>query len=284
MKILDVRTRPPFGSIRDGMFNNPGRELFEPEAFAPRFGMSVGESARQRSMSLFIEEMDAAGITLGAVLIRKSTGMDNNDRARLDAAYPGRFIGIAGIDPLDGEEALRETEHFALKGACRGILLEPGFCSTPLYANDQRIYPIYELCQQHGIPVFLSFGGYVAPDLTYNSPFIIDRLALDFPSLKLVIAHGGWPFVTEICHVAFNRENVYLAPDLYTMNVPGNRDYLAAANYFIPEKFLFGTAYPCVSMQQAVDYYRNWGLRPEVLPKVMYQNAADVLGVEAPSE
>ena len=140
------------------------------------------------------------------------------------------------------------------------------------------------MCQQHGIPVFLSFGGYVAPDLTYNSPFIIDRLALDFPSLKLVIAHGGWPFVTEICHVAFNRENVYLAPDLYTMNVPGNRDYLAAANYFIPEKFLFGTAYPCVSMQQAVDYYRNWGLRPEVLPKVMYQNAADVLGVEAPSE
>lgn len=131
MKILDVRTRPPFGSIRDGMFNNPGRELFEPEAFAPRFGMSVGESARQRSMSLFIQEMDAAGITLGAVLIRKSTGMDNNDLARLDAAYPGRFIGIAGIDPLDGEEALRETEHFALKGACRGILLEPGFCSTP---------------------------------------------------------------------------------------------------------------------------------------------------------
>ena len=69
MKILDVRTRPPFGSIRDGMFNNPGRELFEPEAFAPRFGMSVGESSRQRSMSLFIQEMDAAGITLGAVLI-----------------------------------------------------------------------------------------------------------------------------------------------------------------------------------------------------------------------
>lgn len=159
-----------------------------------------------------------------------------------------------------------------------------GFCSTPLYANDQRIYPIYELCQQHGIPVFLSFGGYVAPDLTYNSPFIIDRLALDFPSLTLVIAHGGWPFVTEICHVAFNRENVYLAPDLYTMNVPGNRDYLASANYFIPEKFLFGTAYPCVSMQEAVDYYRNWGLRPEVLPKVMYQNAADVLGIEEPSE
>ena len=63
MKILDVRTRPPFGSIRDGMFNNPGRELFEPEAFAPRFGMSVGESARQRSRRLFIEEMDAAGIT-----------------------------------------------------------------------------------------------------------------------------------------------------------------------------------------------------------------------------
>ena len=249
MKILDVRTRPPFGSIRDGMFNNPGRELFEPEAFAPRFGMSVGESARQRSMSLFIEEMDAAGITLGSRADPKSTGMDNNDLARLDAAYPGRFIGIAGIDPLDGEEALRETEHFALKGPAGASVLEPGFCSTPLYANDQRIYPIYELCQQHGIPVFLSFGGYVAPDLTYNSPFIIDRLALDFPSLKLVIAHGGWPFVTEICHVAFNRENVYLAPDLYTMNVPGNRDYLLPRTISFPKNSCLGLPI-CVSMRE----------------------------------
>ena len=107
MKIFDMRLRPPFGSIARGMFGNPGRELFEPEAFAPRFGMTIAESARLYSMELFIREMDEAGICAGAVLIRKSTGMDNHDLEKLHQQYPGRFIGVAGIDPQDGEAALR---------------------------------------------------------------------------------------------------------------------------------------------------------------------------------
>ena len=81
MKIFDMRLRPPFGSIARGMFGNPGRELFEPEVLAPRFGMTRAESARLCSMELFIREMDEAGICAGAVLIRKSTGMDNHDLA-----------------------------------------------------------------------------------------------------------------------------------------------------------------------------------------------------------
>ena len=279
MKIFDMRLRPPFGSIARGMFGNPGRELFEPEAFAPRFGMTIAESARLCSMELFIREMDEAGICAGAVLIRKSTGMDNHDLEKLHQQYPGRFIGVAGIDPQDGEAALREIDRFVVNGICRGVLVEPGFCRRPVRADDRSLYIFYEKCQELHIPVFLSFGGYVAPDLSYADPMIIERVALDFPTLTLIVAHGGWPFVPAICHVAFTREHVYLAPDLYPMNVPGNRDYLDAANYLIPEKFMFGTAYPCVDMRQAVAYYRAWGLRPEVMPGVMYGNAARVLGL-----
>lgn len=279
MKIFDMRLRPPFGSICEGMFNNPGRELFEPESFAHRFGMTIGESARQKSMDLFIEEMDEAGITAGAVLIRRSTGMDNGDLEKLDALWPGRFVGVAGIDP-HAPDALAEIDRYVVNGVARAVLVEPGFCRPALRADDRVIYPVYEKCQDENIPVYISFGGFVAPDLSYTDPMIIERVALDFPKLKLVIAHGGWPYVGGICHVAFEREGVYLAPDLYTMNVPGNRDYLDAANYLIPEKFLFGTAYPCVDMRQAVAYYMRWGLRPEVMEGVMYGNAARLLGLE----
>ena len=279
MKIFDMRLRPPFGSICEGMFNNPGRELFEPESFAHRFGMTIGESARQKSMDLFIKEMDEAGITAGAVLIRRSTGMDNGDLEKLDALWPGRFVGVAGIDP-HAPDALAEIDRYVVNGVARAVLVEPGFCRPALRADDRVIYPVYEKCQDENIPVYISFGGFVAPDLSYTDPMIIERVALDFPRLKLVIAHGGWPYVGGICHVAFEREGVYLAPDLYTMNVPGNRDYLDAANYLIPEKFLFGTAYPCVDMRQAVAYYMRWGLRPEVMEGVMYGNAARLLGLE----
>ncbi len=241
--------------------------------------MTIGESARQKSMELFIKEMDEAGICAGAVLIRRSTGMDNGDLEKLDTLWPGRFVGVAGIDP-HSPDALAEIDRYVVNGVARAVLVEPGFCRPALRADDRTVYPVYEKCEEKNIPVFISFGGFVAPDLSYTDPMIIERVALDFPKLKLVIAHGGWPNVGGICHVAFEREGVYLAPDLYTMNVPGNRDYLDAANYLIPEKFLFGTAYPCVDMIQAVAYYKRWGLRPEVMEGVMYGNAARLLGLE----
>ena len=205
MKIFDMRIRPPFRSICEGMFNNPGRELFEPESFARRFGMTIGESARQKSMDLFIREMDEAGIVAGAVLIRKSTGMDNADLEELNRLWPGRFVGVAGIDPHDAG-ALDEIDRFVLRGTARAVLVEPGFCRPALRADDRAVYPIYEKCQAKNIPVFISFGGFVAPDLSYTDPMIIERVAMDFPKLKLVIAHGGWPNVGGICHVAFDKK------------------------------------------------------------------------------
>lgn len=279
MKIFDMRLRPPFGSICQGMFNTPGREIFLPEAFARRFGMHIAPSARQRSMELFLAEMDEAGITAGAVLIRRSTGMDNADLAELERRWPGRFVGVAGVDPL-APGWREEAERLLKAGTARALLVEPGFCRPALKADDRRLYPLYETCQADDIPLFMSFGGFVAPDLSYTDPMLIERVALDFPHLRLVLAHGGWPHVAAICHVAFEREGIYLAPDLYTMNVPGSRDYLDAANTLVPEKFMFGTAYPCVDMREAVDYYLRWGLRADVVERVMYGNAARFLGLE----
>lgn len=279
MKVFDMRTRPPFKSILRGMFNSPGREIFLPENFARRFGMHVAPSAMKASMDLFISEMDEAGICAGAVLIRKSTGMDNVDLIDLARLWPGRFVGVAGVDPHHMDN-LDEVDKLLACGAAKAILIEPGFCRPALRADDRTIYPLYEKCQAEKIPLFISFGGVVAPDLSYTDPMLIERVALDFPGLKLVLAHGGWPGVGGICHVAFEREGVYLAPDLYTMNVPGNRDYLDAANYLIPEKFMFGSAYPCVDMREAVEYYIRWGLKADVVDMVVYENARRFLGLE----
>lgn len=126
-----MRLRPPFKSIAEGMFQNSGRELFEPEVFAPRFGMRIAESAKQRSMELCIQEMDEAGICAGAVLIRKSTAMKNEDLEELTRSYPKRFVGIAGIDPHEGKAALDEIDTFVHKGICRGVLFETGFAVLP---------------------------------------------------------------------------------------------------------------------------------------------------------
>ena len=142
-------------------------------------------------------------------------------------------------------------------GNATGIIIEHGFCNPPITANDGRNYPIYELCQRLNIPVTLSFGGFLGPDVDHNAPKMIDKVAADFPDLVFVLAHGGWPYVQEMAHIAFNRKNVYLSPDIYAVNVPGSTDYLGAMNYFIPEKMIFGSAYPVIGMKDMLNYYKE---------------------------
>ena len=55
---------------------------------------------------------------------------------------------------------------------------------------------------------------------------------------------------------------------------------MEAANYMLREKFLYGSAYPCVDVETSVAMYLQ-NLRPEVVADVMYHNAARFLGLEA---
>ena len=111
-------------------------------------------------------------------------------------------------------------------------------------------------------------------------PNIIDQVASDFPQLKIVIGHGGWPWVAGICCVACNHLNVYISPDLYGINSPGYQDYITAANFRLQDKIIFGSAYPCVPLKDAVEFYSNCGIKKSVLPKIMYYNAATLLEIE----
>ena len=274
MMIIDFRNRPPYASIAQSILYDRSRR----EKMAPRFGMHLAPSVLDKSMVLWERELAEAGIDRAVALIRRATGMRNDDLADLIAAYPEKVIGLVGIDPEEGEEALEDIDRYVLGGLAAGIVMELGKCRTPLMADDERLYPLYEKCQAAHISVTLGFGGFVAPNYPYFDPMSIWRLTRDFPDLSVILAHGGWPYVNEICHVAYQRPKLYLSPDIYAMNIPGADGYIAAANYLLPDQIIFGSAYPIVSMQEAVAYYRN-RLSAEAFPKVMGLNALRALGL-----
>ena len=272
--IIDFRVRPPYKSLGEGaLWDLPRRE-----SFAARFGCGISASIRERSMDLFLAEMAAAGITQAVVQIRLSIGMQNADLAELLQQYPDKFIGMIGVDPWQREQAMTDIQRYVLEGPASGIIIEHGFCQPALGADCGINYPLYALCEEKQIPVTLSFGGFLGPTVEHNAPKLIDQVAADFPGLKLIIAHGGWPFVQEMAHIAFNRPNLYLSPDIYAVNVPGSSDYLAMMNYFVPEKMIFGSAYPVIAMGDMVRYYKD-KLAPAVYEQIMYRNAARVLGL-----
>jgi len=281
MMVIDFRMRPPVGGFLQAlMYRNVQRTA----KIARSIGMELPPSVFEESVELMLKEMEEAGIVRGVVQGRRVDpymgSVPNEDVENFVRAHSETFFGFAGIDPSNMEEALAEVDSVSKNDAFRGIVLEPGMLTVPMYANDRRIYPIYEKCTRLSLLVVVMAGGNVGPDISYSMPVAIDQVAADFPKLTLIISHGGWPWVTQILHVAYRRPNVYISPDQYLVNLPGVNDYVLAANYYLQDRFLFATSYPFLAFKQAVDYFKGLPFKPEVIDKLLYKNAAGLLGLD----
>ena len=57
-----------------------------------------------------------------------------------------------------------------------GMCFEPGLWSTPLYADDRRLYPLYDLCSELSLPALIMGGGNAGPNITYTAPALLDHI------------------------------------------------------------------------------------------------------------
>lgn len=278
MKAIDFRLRPPFASyLNSFMYDMPALE----KSHKARSLGNVSEAAQKKDCSLLVREMEAAGVVWGVAPVRLPQDADNDDALRLMEQFPGHFLGIPWIDPLEPGKAIAEIQKYCVAGPCKGIILEPGLYTTPVkwHLNNRDIFPVYEFCQEQNLPVLVSFGGRVA-DPRYYRPELAYDVATAFKNLKLVLCHGGWPYVTEICKVAMDCPNVILSPDTWAMDfAPGAADYIVAANYMLQDQIVFGSSYPAMPLKAAVENYSR-RLRPEVREKVLYLNGARVFGLD----
>lgn len=276
--IIDFRLRPPYKSYLNAIMY---RELARSQKMSERVGMYQAESVQKLDLNLTLKEMREAGIDKGVVSGRKANprvGMvDNADVQELVELYPDYFIGLAGIDPFDKEHAITETEQYVVNGKLKAVVVEPGVLTEPSFADDERFYYLYEYCEQHEIPVMMMIGGNGGKNINYSMPWQVEHVALDFPKLPIIVAHGGFPWITEMIQVAYHCTNVNLLPDLFMLNMPGAQDYVSAANYILKDQMLFGSAYPFAPVKDAVECIKKMGMREESQRKFFYDNAARLL-------
>ena len=278
--VIDVRLRPPFKSFRQQY--SPAAN----KAFSAKFGLASPPSVQQISEELMLREMDEAGVTFGLATGRNGHfryNVSNEDVVEMTAHYGGRILGAAGLDCSNVSQAMAEIDSHVLNGPLKAVSMEPGACAVPLYANDRRLYPIYEMCQAHGIPVILMLGGRAGPDVSYSNPEIISRIAADFPRGRFMVSHGGWPWVQAVIGVCFWQENIWLCPDMYLMNNSGVQDYVAAANPWLQDRFLFGSAYPLMPIGESLTIFKSL-FREDVLPKLLWKNASELFNIQLPQE
>ncbi|SOZ39759.1 amidohydrolase family protein [Cupriavidus neocaledonicus] len=274
--IIDFRLRPPLGGFLDTLMYSAGERR---DGFTRTVGFEPSPAAQQKSMDLLMQEMDGAGVDKGVVVGRLAGtlgSVSNADVEQIVREYPGRFIGAASIDPTQRVAAC-QTISDAIAAGFKAINIEPGAYPIPMYADDRRLYPIYAHCEDLDVPVILMVGGTAGPDLSYSDPVRTDRVLSDFPRLSVVVVHGGWPWVTEILHIAFRRPNLYLSPDMYFSRMPGWEDYVKAADTFLSDRMLYASSFPFCPVRDYKQWFETLPIRPGNLERIMGANARRLL-------
>lgn len=275
-KVIDMRSRPSF--LHDFYGATPGTKEYEVVKWLNRRVGSKDDEhfTRSKTVEGYVKEIRETGITTAVVVGRDIPGIrHSNDQI---SEITGGHKELVGIGSVGMNGSVAEVERAIKTLGLKGINLEPGFGSTPMKADDPLLYPIYDACDQLGVPVCI-MSGPTSPSLELTDPAPVGRIARAFPNLSIVCYHGFYPYVNEIIGVAFRYENVYLVPDMYIFQ-PGGNLYVEAANGCMKDQLMFGSSYPFRAMGQSLEDYRKLGFREDVLDQVLYQNAKRVLKLE----
>jgi hypothetical protein len=194
------------------------------------------------------------------------------------AEVPEFFIPFASIHPLLDDRPAELLARYVERGAA-GLKLYPSY--QFFYPNDRRVYPLYEVCRAAGIPVLLHIGSSVIPGtrIKYCDPIHLDDVAVDFPGLAVVMAHGGRGLWYDHCaFLASHFANVYIdVTGLPPRDLPRHfRDLERLA-----DKLIFGSDWPAMpkSVAHNVEALGELGLSAAALEKILYRNAARLLGL-----
>ena len=238
----------------------------------------------------FIRHLDESGVEKAAIfnLDEESAsglkGLPNDYYADIVKRYPDKFIGIAGIDPLKGMDAYREIRRCKDIGLS-GIAVRPFMFGIP--PHHPKMYPLYAACSELDMPIWFHLSiNYSTNTMEVERPIYVDMVAQDFPDLKIIAGHGGWPWVAEMVAVAWRNANVYIdiasyVPKYLAMPGSGWEPLLRYGNSILQDKVVFGSTWLFMgsSIKQLADGVRELPLKEEVKDKWLYHNARRLFGL-----
>jgi predicted TIM-barrel fold metal-dependent hydrolase len=136
------------------------------------------------------------------------TNFSDEELAAFCAHSTGRLIGFTSISP-DRYQPERKVERAIREFGMRAVKLYP---HSGFYPNDPRLTRTYELCSGLGVPVVVHTGPKAVrwQWMKYNQPIYVDDVATNFPDLKIVMCHGGYPWTEEFLAVVCLNPNIWV--------------------------------------------------------------------------
>lgn len=243
------------------------------------------------SINEFVKLLDNMGVEKAVIFnLDEETpsgisGLPNDYYAKIVNDYPDKFVGFAGIDPLKRMEAVREIRRTYDLGL-RGVAVRPFMFGIP--PHHAKMYPIYSTCVELDIPIWFHLSiNYSTNNMEVERPIYLDIVAQDFPELKIIAGHGGWPWVNELVAVAWRNPNIYIdiasyLPKYIGMKGTGWEPLIHFGNSVLQDKILFGSTwlFMGMSIKQLADGVMELPLKEEVKRKWLFENAARLFKIK----
>jgi predicted TIM-barrel fold metal-dependent hydrolase len=233
---------------------------------------------RERNLAAVIFTVDAETVT-------GRPAVPNQEIAEVAAANPDVLIPFASVDPNKGARAVEEAKRLVRDYDIKGFKFHPNV--QAFYPNDRAFYALYEVVAEAGLPAIFHTGhsgigaglpGGGGVRLKYSNPMYVDDVAVDFPELKIVLAHPSFPWQDEAISVALHKQQMYIdlsgwSPKYFPPQL------VQYANTLLRDRVLFGSDFPLITPDRWLEDFALADFRDDVRPLVLKQNAARLLGL-----
>jgi hypothetical protein len=202
----------------------------------------------------------------------------NDFSASVARALPQRVLAYGSVHPRFSKDPAGEMNRLRDLGI-RGIKIHPSHMLV--YPNQYRqglqaLDVIYSKAQEFDMPVMIHTGTSIFPGArnVYADPIYCDDVAIDFPRLKLILAHGGRPLWMETALFLVRRfPNVWF--DVSSLPPQNLLEYFPKLENFT-DKCLWGSDWPAPGvpgMRANADRFLALPLSDEAKRKILFDNA-----------
>jgi predicted TIM-barrel fold metal-dependent hydrolase len=171
--------------------------------------------------------------------------------------HPEKLIGFCSVDPHD-TDAVEQFDHAVSGLGLRGLKLGPIYQN--MHPCDDRMKRLFRRAEELGIPVLIHQGTTFCANVSLEiaNPVLLQPIALEFPRLRLVIAHMGHPWIAET--LVLIRKNRNFFADISALHYRPWQFYNAlvtAMEYGVLDRLLFGSDYPFTTPAATMQALRN---------------------------
>lgn len=201
-----------------------------------------------------------------------ATGIDVPNEVIADYVrqHPAKLEGWASVDP-NRADCLDYLDHCINSLGLKGLKLAPAYqLFDPM---DRSHYPLYAQCQRWDIPILWHQGTTFprAARIRWSLPLQLEDIALEFPDLRMILAHLGHPWETDAIVLIRKAPNLYA--DISAIHFRAWRYWQAlitALEYGAGHKILFGTDFPFDTVEGTIAGLRrvNDPVAGTALPRV----------------